>query len=387
MSAADDASGTHGPLYGVRVIELAGKGPSQFGAMVLADLGADVIRVDRPTEVDRPMGFYDPRLDLLNRGRRSIALDLSSPDGVDTVLALVTTADAVVVPFRPGVADRLGIGSSDCLRVNPDVVYAGVTGWGADGPDAQRAGHDINFLAANGVLDMIGRADGPPVPPLNLVGDFGGGGMLLAVAILAGIHASRGGSGGQVVDVSMLEASSLLTTVVHSLKAMGDWGPRGTNLLDTGAPYYDVYRTRDDKYMSVGAMERKFYLELLSALDLGDDPMMVAAHHDRSLWAAAKDRLTEAFAVSTRDEWEQVFRGRDACVEAIRTVDEAASHPQVKARNLYPSIFGVSQPAPVPRYSVTPLTVKRPPPKTGEHADEILAELAEFDRRTAYDAR
>lgn len=373
--ARDPGQGSEPPLRGIRVVELAGKGPSQLGAMVLADLGADVIRVDRRSAVDRPLASYDPRLDLLNRGRRSLALDLRREDGVRLFLKLVATADAVIDPFRPGVTDRLGIGPAACHDVRPELVYARMTGWGADGPYADTAGHDINFLAANGILDLIGRSGGPPVPPLNLVGDFGGGGMMLAVAVLAGVLASRGGAGGQVVDVSMLDASALLGTVVHALRAMDAWGPRGTNLLDTGAPYYEVYETADGRFLSVGAMERAFYLRFLEVLGLWDDELLLAAHQDRSLWPAAKERIAAVIRTRTREEWAQAFAGRDACVEPVRTLDEAMEHPQIVHRDLYRRIFGVVQPAPAPRFARTAATVDRPPPIPGEHSTELLREL------------
>ncbi|GHF36042.1 alpha-methylacyl-CoA racemase [Amycolatopsis bartoniae] len=363
------------PLRGVRVLEHGSKGPSQFGAMVLADLGADVIRVDRLTALDRPLAGYDPRLDLLNRGRRSIALDLRHESGADLLLRLVRSSDAVIDPFRPGVTSRLGAGPEECLAANPGLVYARMTGWGEDGPYARTAGHDINFLAASGVLDLIGRADGGPVPPLNLVGDFGGGGMLLAISVLAGVFASRAGAGGQVVDVAMLDASALLATVVHTLRAMDSWGPRGTNLLDTGAPYYDVYETADGGYVSVGAMERTFYEELLRGVGLDGDPAMLAAHQDRTLWTEAKKRLAEAFRTRTRDEWAAEFAGRDACVEPVLNLDEATEHPQVRHRGIYEPRFGVPQPAPAPRFTATPSSVRRPPPLPGEHTDEILEGL------------
>jgi len=265
------------------------------------------------------------------------------------------------------------------LGANPDLVYVQMTGWGDDGPYARVAGHDINFLAASGVLDLIGRSGGPPVPPLNLVGDFGGGGMLLAVAVLSGVLAARSGAGGQVVDVAMVDGAALLATVVHTLRAMGDWGPRGSNLLDTGAPYYDVYATADDRYVSVGAMERVFYVELLRGLGLEGDETMLAAHHDRALWPAAKQRLAEAFRTRTLAEWTAVFSGVDACVEPVLDLDEAADHPQVRHRRIYERIHGVAQPAPAPRFGTTPTAVRRPPPRPGEHTVEILTEAGLSD--------
>lgn len=364
-----------GPLSALRVLELAGKGPSQFGAMVLADLGADVIRIDRRSEVSRPLASYDPRLDLLNRGRRSIALDLKDPADVAMYRRLAGTADAVIDPYRPGVADRLGLGPAALLQARPSLVYVQMTGWGSAGPSATTAGHDINFLAANGVLDLIGRADGGPVPPLNLVGDFGAGGMMCALAVLAGVTAVRDGGAGQVVDVSMLETSALLATVVHSLRAMGEWGQRGTNLLDTGAPFYDVYPTADGSYLSVGAMEGPFYSNFLRVLGLAEDDEAVAAHRDRARWDAAKKKIGERLLGRSGDEWVAAFDGIDACVELVRNLDDAVVHPQVAERGVYRSIFGVLQPSPAPRFSGTPAEVRLPPPAPGEHTEELLDEL------------
>lgn len=365
-----------GPLAGIHVIELAGKGPSQFGAMVLADLGADIIRIDRRSEMSRPLATYDPRLDLLNRGRRSIALDLKDGEDLDTYRRLVATADAVIDPYRSGVTDRLGVGPTVLIEAQPALVYVQMTGWGAGGPSAATAGHDINFLAANGVLDLIGRSVGGPVPPLNLVGDFGAGGMMCALAVLSGVTAARSGGTGQVIDVSMLETSALLATVVHSLRAMGEWGPRGTNLLDTGAPFYDVYPTADGTFLSVGAMEGPFYLNFLQVLDLADDEDCVAAHRDRGRWEVAKKSISQRLRERAGSDWMRAFVGVDACVELVRTLDEAVDHPQVAERGVYRSIFGVVQPSPAPRFSRTAAEVRLPPPAPGEHTEEILAELA-----------
>jgi len=364
-----------GPLAGLRVLELAGKGPSQFGAMVLADLGADVIRVDRPGDMSRPLSNYDPRLDLLNRGRRSITLDLRNDADLATYRRLAATVDAVIDPYRPGVTTRLGIGPDSLLARSSALVYIQMTGWGSTGPRASAAGHDINFLAANGVLDMIGRAKGGPVPPLNLVGDFGAGGMMCVVAVLSGVMAARTNGTGQIVDVSMLEASALLATVVHTLRAMGEWGPRGTNLLDTGAPFYDVYPTADGRHLSVGAMERPFYLEFLLVLGLAEDADVVAAHQDRSRWTVAKERIAGRLGERSCADWMADFDGKDVCVEPVVDLEEAFDHPQVVERQVYQRIFDVIQPAPAPRFSRTPGGVDRPPPRPGEHTAEILDEL------------
>jgi alpha-methylacyl-CoA racemase len=333
-----------GPLAGVRVVELAGIGPGPFCAMLLADLGADVLRVDRPA-ASRP-GWPT----VLARGRRSVAVDLKHPDGAGVVLDLVAAADALVEGFRPGVAERLGIGPDACLARNPRLVYGRVTGWGQQGPWRLAAGHDIDYVALAGALHPIGQAGGPPVPPLNLLGDFGGGGMLLALGVVAALlEAGRSGTG-QVVDAAMVDGAALLTTQFHELLAAGLWREeRGANLLDGGAPFYGVYETADGRHLAVGALEPQFWAELLRrlGLDAGDLP----AQLDRDGWPLLRARLAALFRTRTRDEWSELLAGTDACVTPVLGLAEAPAHPHNRARGTFVDVGGVVQPAPAPRFS------------------------------------
>ncbi|GAA4579737.1 CaiB/BaiF CoA-transferase family protein [Micromonospora coerulea] len=364
-----------GPLAGVRVIELAGIGPGPFAAMMLADLGADVIRVDRTA----PAGFGSLPGDLLNRNRRSLAVDLKSPAGREVVLALVERADALLEGFRPGVAERLGLGPDDCLAVNPRLVYGRMTGWGQQGPLAPTAGHDIDYLALTGALHGIGRAGERPVPPMNLLGDFGGGGMMLALGVLAALHAVRGGAPGQVVDAAIVDGVSVLATQVHALRQIGMWqDPRGVNLLDGGAPFYDTYECADGRYLAVGALEPQFYAELvrLTGFPLpGDEDL---DRTDPANWPALRAAWGRLFRTRSRDEWAQLLAGSDACAAPVLDWREAPEHPHLAARGVFVTHDGVTQPAPAPRFSGTPTSVRRPPPQPGEHTDELLAE-AGFD--------
>ncbi|HET6794897.1 MAG TPA: CaiB/BaiF CoA-transferase family protein [Acidimicrobiales bacterium] len=366
-----------GPLSGVKIIEVAGIGPGPFAAMMLADMGAEVVRVDRAQAVHG--GDPDrPPVDVLNRGRRSIGVDLKKPEGVDTVLKLVEKADALIEGFRPGVAERLGIGPDACLERNPRLVYGRMTGWGQEGPYASMAGHDINYIALAGALHPIGRAGGPPVPPLNLVGDFGGGGMLLAFGVACAlIEASRSGQG-QVVDAAMVDGAASLTAMFHGFSAIGMWTEeRGTNLLDTGAHFYDVYATADDKYVSVGSIEPQFYAELLrlTGLDGEDLPHQM----DRSAWPALKERLAAVFRTKTRDEWCSIMDGSDVCFAPVLTFSEAAEHPHNRHRETFIEVAGLRQPAPAPRFSRTPGEVARPASHPGQHTDAILSDWG-FDQ-------
>jgi len=320
-----------GPLSGVKVVEIAGIGPGPFCAMLLADMGADVIRVARAQAVTG--GSPDsPSLDIMNRGRRSIGVDLKQPEGVETVLRLVEQADALLEGFRPGVAERLGIGPDDCLALNPKLVYGRMTGWGQDGPYAPTAGHDINYIALAGALDPIGRLGDKPVPPLNLVGDFGGGGLMLAYGLVCGILESRASGQGQVVDAAMVDGAAVLTTFIHGLRAMGVWQDvRGGNLLDTGAHFYETYETSDGKYVSIGSIEPQFYSELvrLTGLDGEELPHQM----DRSQWGAMKDRLTALFKTKTRDEWCAILESSpDVCFAPVLSMAEAPDHPHNVAR-------------------------------------------------------
>ena len=357
-----------GPLRGLRVVELAGLGPAPFCAMLLADLGADVIRVDPPAS--RQPVAMDPRHDLLNRGKRSIAVDLKHPRGPEVVLGLVERADALIEGYRPGVAERLGVGPEQCWAVNPRLVYGRMTGWGQDGPLAARAGHDIAYIAVTGVLHAIGRAGGPPEVPLNLIGDFGGGSLYLAVGILAALrHAEQTGQG-QVVDAAIVDGTAHLSTIVHGMLAGGVWrDQRGVNLLDTGAPFYDVYRTRDDQYMAVGPLEPQFFAELLDRLGVSDAP----AQYDFSQWPRLRTLLANAFATRTRDDWASVFEGSDACVAPVLSLTEP-DHPHLAARQTFVAHHGIRQPAPAPRFSATPNRLGRPPARPGEHTAEIVSD-------------
>jgi alpha-methylacyl-CoA racemase len=356
-----------GPLAGIRVVELAGIGPGPFAAMLLADLGAEVLRVDRP-EAARPAWPT-----VLARGRRSVAVDLKHPDGPGVVLDLVAAADALVEGFRPGVAERLGIGPDPCLARNPRLVYGRVTGWGQDGPWRLAAGHDIDYVALAGALHPIGEAGGPPVPPLNLVGDFGGGGMLLALGVVAALlEAARSGRG-QVVDAAMVDGAALLTTQFHELLAAGLWREeRGANLLDGGAPFYAVYETADGRHLAVGALEPQFWAELVERLGL--DPAGLPAQLDRDGWPALRERLAALFRTRTRDEWCELLAGTDACVAPVLGLAEAPAHPHNRSRGTFVEVGGVVQPAPAPRFSRTPPDPPRPPARPGGHTDQALAD-------------
>ncbi|OKI61285.1 CaiB/BaiF CoA transferase family protein [Micromonospora sp. CB01531] len=364
-----------GPLAGVRVIELAGIGPGPFAAMMLADLGADVVRVDRAT----PDGFGSMSGDLLTRNRRSLAVDLKSAEGREVVLALVAGAEALLEGFRPGVTERLGLGPDDCLAVNPRLVYGRMTGWGQDGPLAHTAGHDIDYLALTGALHGIGRAGERPVPPMNLLGDFGGGGMMLALGVVAALYAVRAGAPGQVVDAAIVDGVSVLATQIHALRAAGRWqGRRGVNLLDGGAPFYDTYECADGRYLAVGALEPRFYDELVrrTGFPLAGDE--APDRSDPANWPALRTAWARLFRTRTRDEWTELLAGSDACVAPVLDWTEAPEHPHLAARGVFVDHDGITQPAPAPRFSATPTAVRRPPPRPGEHTDELLAE-AGFD--------
>ncbi|WP_344062747.1 CaiB/BaiF CoA-transferase family protein [Terrabacter lapilli] len=373
-SAAGGASGggaaRHGPLAGVRVVELAGIGPSPFAAMLLADLGADVIRIERPGEPSLPVPLA-PEHDLLRRGRPSVLLDLKHPGGLATARALVDRADVLVEGYRPGVAERLGLGPDECLERNPRLVYGRMTGWGQDGPLAQAAGHDIGYVAITGALHAIGRAGGPPQVPVNLVGDFGGGALYLVVGVLAALLEARTSGRGQVVDAAIVDGTAHLSSLVVGLVSAGLWSDRrGTNLLDTGAPFYDVYETSDGGWMAVGPLEPVFYAELLRLLDLtGAAPDRL----DLRQWPALRAVLADTFRTRTRDEWAAVFDGTDACVEPVLSYAEAPGHPHLAARGTYVERHGVVQPAPAPRFSRTPAVLGTPPSSPGADTRTALA--------------
>jgi alpha-methylacyl-CoA racemase len=360
-----------GPLSGVKVIEIAGIGPGPFAAMMLADMGADVIRVDRAQAVT---GSFDaPNKEIMLRGRRSIGVDLKTAEGTEAVLRLVEQADALIEGFRPGVAERLGIGPDDCHACNPKLVYGRMTGWGQDGPYADAAGHDINYIALAGALAHFGREGTKPTPPINVVGDFGGGGMLLAFGVVCAVLEARTSGHGQVVDAAMVDGSAVLMAMMWGIRAMGAWDDRqGVNVLDTGAPFYDTYETADGRFVSVGALEPQFYAELLERLGLAGEDL--PAQMDRSGWPMLRERFTEVFKSKTRDEWCALLEGTDACFAPVLPMPEAAAHPHVQARHTIVDDFGVPQPAPAPRFSRTEASIQGPPPWPGEHTDEALAD-------------
>jgi alpha-methylacyl-CoA racemase len=336
--------------------------------MVLSDMGAEVLRVDRAQAVRsdaRP-----PVTDVLGRGKRSVGVDLKHPDGRETVLRLVERADALIEGFRPGVTERLGIGPDECLARNPRLVYGRMTGWGQEGSYAGMAGHDINYIALSGTLAMIGRAGEKPVPPLNLVGDFGGGGMLLAYGVVCGIfEASRSGEG-QVIDAAMVDGAALLASMIHGLRALGMWGDRGTNLLDTGAWYYDVYETADGEYVSFGPIEPQFYDEMNRIIGFDDAP----EQSNEAVWPVTSERMAALIKTRTRAEWTELLEGSDACFAPVLSPDEAMAHPHNRHRGTFTEVAGVPQPAPAPRFSRTAPAIAGPPAGAGQHTDEALAD-------------
>jgi len=363
-----------GPLKGITVIELAGIGPGPFCAMMLADMGADVIRVERPTP--RAVGVpVNAPSDVLARNRRSIAVDLKSPEGAEVVLKLVESADAIMEGFRPGVTERLGLGPDDCLARNEKIVYGRMTGWGQSGPYAKAAGHDINYIALSGALGHIGRAGEAPVPPLNLVGDFGGGGMYLAFGMVCALLETKASGQGQVVDAAMVDGAASLMNMFWTLKGSGYWNDeRGTNLLDTGAHFYDVYECADGEYVSIGSIESPFYAELLELSGLGDQPDL-PSQFDRKQWPAMKERVAELFKTKTRDEWSAIMEHSDVCFAPVLNLDEAAQHPHNVERGTFMEVGGMMQSGPAPRFSRTGADVPNPPVAVGTNTDEILAEV------------
>ncbi|ARP73254.1 CoA transferase [Streptomyces pluripotens] len=349
-----------GPLSGVRVVELAGIGPGPFAAMLLADLGADVVRVDRP---GGPGLAIDPAHDVTNRNKRSIVLDLKTPEGPARVLDLAERADILIEGYRPGVAERLGVGPGDCHTRNPRLVYGRMTGWGQDGPLAHRAGHDVAYIALTGTLGMIGRPDEPPAVPANLLGDYAGGSLYLVVGVLAALHHARATGVGQVVDAAIVDGTAHLSTMIHGMLAAGSWQDRrAANLLDGGCPYYGTYETSDGRYMAVGALEVQFYEEFLRLLGLDD---LSAAWMDRTRWGELRERIADRFRSRTRDEWAAVFEGSDACVAPVRSLSEAPHDPHLTARGTFTDHDGITQPAPAPRFSVTPTTLRTGPARPG----------------------
>ena len=364
-----------GPLSGVRVVEVAGIGPGPFCAMMLADMGAEVIRVDRAQNVRA--GGRPASNDVLARGRRNVALDLKHPDAVETFLQLVDRADAVVEGFRPGVMERLGIGPDVCLARNPKLVFGRMTGWGQEGPYASAAGHDINYIALAGVLAHIGTADSGPVPPLNLVGDFGGGGMFLAYGVVCALfEASRSGKG-QVIDAAMVDGAALLMGALWGLRG-GTWDEdrRAANMLDGGAPFYDAYECADGTHISIGSIEPQFYELLLQKAGLADDPAFADRSNqmDKATWSERKARIDKLFRMKTRAEWCSIMEHTDICFAPVLTMGEAAAHPHNVARKTFIEVDGVLQPGPAPRFSRTTTEIARPPARAGEHTRAVLTD-------------
>ncbi len=361
-----------GPLHGLRVIELASIGPGPMCGMLLADLGADVVRIDRleASGLGVPMG---PRYDVNARSRRSVALDLKSPAGVAAALRLIGRADVLIEGWRPGVAERLGLGPADCHARHPALVYGRMTGFGQEGPLAGAAGHDINYIALSGALHAIGPAGGKPVPPLNLVGDYGGGALYLAFGVLAALFERQRSGRGQVVDAAMVDGAASLMSIFNGLQAAGAWGaPRGENLLDGGAPFYDTYETADGRHVAIGALEPKFFADLVQRLAL--DPKFIHRQYDRRLWPELRAALAAVLRTSTRDEWCALLEGSDACFAPVLALAEAPAHAHARARHAYVELDGVVQPGAAPRFSRSVPEPPRPAPQTGQHTRELLAE-------------
>ena len=374
-----------GPLQGLRIIELAGIGPCPMCAMLLAELGADVVRVDRPT--DSGLGIdMAPEHHLLNRSRPSIAIDLKHPGGAETVLRLAERADALIEGFRPGVTERLGLGPEDCAARNPRLVYGRVTGWGQEGPLARAAGHDLNYIALTGALDAIGRRGGPPTPPLNLVGDYGGGALYLALGVVAALLEARESGKGQTVDAAMIDGAASLMTSAYALRAAGIAdGPRGQNVLDSGAHYYEVYETSDGRYISIAPVEPKFYAELLDRIGLEPDDAPHSANRDD--WPQSKARLAALFRSRNRDEWRDILEGTDACFAPVLGMDEVHRHPHNAARGTFVERDGIVQPNAAPRFDRTPGAIRCSPPAPGSATRAVLADWgfapAEIDELAA----
>ena len=361
-----------GVLSGYKVIEFAGIGPAPMCAMLLSDMGAEVLRIDRAEDAN--LGIpTDSKYSVLNRGRRSVAVDLKRKEGMAVALKLIERADALIEGFRPGVMERLELGPEQCLARNPRLVYGRMTGWGQEGPLAQAAGHDINYIALIGALHSIGRKGEAPVPPLNLVGDFGGGGVYLALGVVAGLLEAQKSGKGQVIDVAMIDGAASLMAAIYGLRAAGVWSDkRGENILDTGAHYYNVYETRDGKYVAIGSIEPKFYAELLRLTGLESERL--PRQNDRSTWPALQERLTAIFRTKTRDEWCRLMEGSEVCFAPVLSMQEAPGHPHNRERGTFVECEGVVQPAPAPRFSRTPSAIQRPPARPGEHTEEALRE-------------
>ena len=358
-----------GPLKGLKIIEMAGIGPGPFCGMVLADLGAEIIRVDRASAIGT-----GSKKEPSNRGKKSIAVDLKAKEGVEVVLKLVETADAIFEGFRPGVMERLGIGPEICLARNDRIVFGRMTGWGQEGPLANAAGHDINYISLSGALAAIGRPGSPPVPPLNLIGDFGGGGMLLALGLVAALLESKESKKGQVVDAAMTDGSALLMTMIYSMQSSGMWKTTmGSNLLDGGSHFYDTYECKDGKFISIGSIEPQFYALLCQIAEL--DEKVFSKQMSRDLWPEQKEEIKKIFLNKTRDEWCELMEGTDVCFAPVLDMSEAPHHPHNKERKTFIDLEGVTQPAPAPRFSRTEPEVVSSPSIVGEHTSEVLSSI------------
>jgi alpha-methylacyl-CoA racemase len=358
-----------GPLLGVRVIELTGVGPGPFAGMLLADMGAEVIEIQRRSEAGLPPVPH------IHRGRRSMAIDLKIPEGIEVVRRLTDTADVLVDPYRPGVTERLGLGPDTLSPRNPRLIYARMTGWGQNGPWAGKSGHDINYAALAGALESLGREGSPPTPPINYLADLAGGAMFLAFGLAAALYERERSGHGQVLDVAMVDGVAVLTSFLRGLGTHG-WGPRGTNLLDTGAPQYEVYQTSDGQWISVGCVEPHFFRRLLEVLDLSNDPAFVSPPGDAAGWRAGKQRMAEVFRTRTRDQWCALLGDDpDICYSPALTLDEAPEHPHLKARGTYVDFGGQIHAAPAPRFSRTPGALTTPPSGVGADTDDLLAEM------------
>ena len=371
-----------GVLSGYKVVEFAGIGPAPMCAMLLSDMGAEVLRIDRTEDADLGVAT-DAKFNLLGRGRRSVAIDLKQPAGTEAALTLIEQADALIEGFRPGVMERLGVGPDVCLARNPRLVFGRMTGWGQEGPLAKAVGHDINYIALVGALHSIGRKGEAPVPPLNLVGDFGGGGVFLALGVVGALLEAQKSGKGQVIDVAMIDGAASLMTAIYGLRAAGKWTDnRGENILDTGAHYYNVYETSDGQYVSVGSIEPKFYAELLRLTGLEREEL--PRQNDRTAWPTLTEKLAAIFRTKTRAEWDALLEGSDICYAPVLNMQEAAKHPHNQARETFVEVEGVPQPAPAPRFSRTPSTIQRPPASPGEHTEEALRDwgfdATELDR-------
>ena len=371
-----------GPLSGYRLIEIAGIGPTQLTGMLLADMGAEIVRIERLSPVD--LGVPMPvRYKLMNRSRRSIAMDLKKPQGRDLILDMCAGADALFEGFRPGVMERLGLGPDQCMQRNRRLVYGRMTGWGQDGPLANTAGHDPNYIGIAGVLGCIGKKDEAPAYPLNLIGDFGGGALYLAMGLLAAMLEAAKSGKGQVVDAAMVDGAASMMTTFYGLLAAGIWKEqRSSNILDGGAHFVNTYQTKDKQYIVIGAIEDRFYQKLLDKLEITDADLRTQ-QHNQGRWPEFTDRLQEIFLTKTRDEWGKIFAGTDACFAPVLSLTEAARHPHAQARNSYADVDGITQPAPAPRFSRTPSGIQSPPAEPGQHTEQVLQDWGFSEERIA----